>query len=233
MRVYELFTEFTKESEELNEGWKDTLVKGVLAGSLALGTGVNTPIKQNDFRAHISEPIDKHEKGIVSPLVGNELERNLKKEATKEGITGIELAQFMAQCFVETAGFRRLTEVGGKNYFRKYDIKYHPRKARILGNIRPGDGERYKGRGVIQLTGRYNYRLVGNALGLPLEQDPELAARPDIAAKIAVWYWKNRVKPSINDFSNTLEVTRKINAGKAALDKRETVFNRYYNTLKI
>jgi predicted chitinase len=61
-----------------------------------------------------------------------------------------------------------------------------------LGNIHAGDGVRYKGRGFIQLTGRNNYRAAGKALGLELEANPDLALQADTAARVFVWYFKNR-----------------------------------------
>jgi predicted chitinase len=61
-----------------------------------------------------------------------------------------------------------------------------------LGNTQPGDGPRYKGRGFIQLTGRANYAAYGKKLGIDLVGNPDLALRPDIAAKIVVAYWKDR-----------------------------------------
>lgn len=64
-----------------------------------------------------------------------------------------------------------------------------------LGNTQPGDGPRYRGRGYIQLTGRANYRYYGAKIGVDLENNPELANRPDIAAKIVVAYWKDRKVP--------------------------------------
>ncbi|MEB3198215.1 MAG: peptidoglycan-binding protein [Candidatus Sericytochromatia bacterium] len=63
---------------------------------------------------------------------------------------------------------------------------------RDLGNTQPGDGPRYKGRGYLQLTGRANYRHYGRLLGVDLEGSPDLALRPDIAARILVAYWKDR-----------------------------------------
>jgi len=95
----------------------------------------------------------------------------------------------------------------------------------IRRNTHPGDGVRYHGRGFIQLTGRENYRKVGNAIGLPLEEKPELAERPDVAAKVAVWYWQNRVAPRVKNFSDTQASTRPINAGLHGIEDRVIKFN--------
>jgi predicted chitinase len=63
---------------------------------------------------------------------------------------------------------------------------------RDLGNTQPGDGPRYKGRGYLQLTGRANYRYYGQKLGVDLERNPDLALRPDVAARVLVAYWQDR-----------------------------------------
>jgi len=89
-----------------------------------------------------------------------------------------------------------------------------------LGNVDPGDGYRYRGRGYIQLTGRETYREIGRIAGLNLEGDPDLAAKPEHAVRIACafWTWKN-INPScdVGDFTT---VTRKINGGTNGLDDR-------------
>ena len=64
-------------------------------------------------------------------------------------------------------------------------------------------------------------------MNLPLEQNPELAAQPDIAAKIALWYWGQRVKPEIENFADTTSVTRKINPGLSGLEDRHQNFVSY------
>jgi predicted chitinase len=152
----------------------------------------------------------------------------LVRAAQKAGYRGAELAQFLAQMEHESWDFERLREVPqGKNYFRKYDIKYNPRQAQSLGNIRPGDGQRYHGRGYIQLTGRSNYQMAGDALGIDLINKPELAARPDVAAQIAVWYWNTRVKPNVRDFRDTATVTKYINPGLRGLQDRHANFSNY------
>jgi putative chitinase len=130
----------------------------------------------------------------VQPITSNPLESVLLKVAKSSGLQGSELAAFMAQCAHETMDFKRLTEFGGSLDFRKYDPKYAPKKAKALGNKQVGDGAKYKGRGFIQITGRYNYKRAGEELGLPLEKHPELAEDPATAAKIAVWFWKHRVQ---------------------------------------
>jgi len=144
----------------------------------------------------------------------------LHKTAKAAGIKGTELAQFLAQCYHESAGFGRMHEYAtGKEYEGRQD----------LGNIHRGDGTKYKGRGFIQITGRDNYRRAGQALGLPLEEKPELAIRPDVAAKIAVWYWKNRVKPNVSNFNDTRDVTRYINPKLNGLLDRHENFKDYKN----
>jgi predicted chitinase len=128
-------------------------------------------------------------------------------------LKGVELAAFLAQIKHESWDFTRMHEVGDKRYFQKmYDKKYKPAKAKGLGNTELGDGVRYRGRGYMQLTGRDNYRSVGRLLGIDLERNPELAARPDIAARVALLYWKQRVRPKVKDWSNVAEVTRPINS---------------------
>ncbi len=85
---------------------------------------------------------------------------------------------------------RPITEWGGRAYFRKYDVG---RLARVLGNTpqADGDGYKYRGRGLVQLTGLTNYRRAGEYLGVDLVKKPDLALEPDKAAKILVWGMEN------------------------------------------
>jgi len=163
----------------------------------------------------------------VQPITNNPLESVLLKVAKASGLQGSELAAFMAQCAHETLDFKRLTEFGGSLDFRKYDPKYAPKKAKALGNKVAGDGAKYKGRGFIQITGRYNYKTAGAELGLPLEKHPELAEDPAVAAKIAVWFWKHRVQPNVDNFKDTTDVTKQINPGLRGLEQRKDNFADY------
>jgi|694.fasta_scaffold00012_34 putative chitinase len=167
-----------------------------------------------------------------APITGNPLESTLRNFALKAGIKGKELAQFLAQCAHETANYATLVEFGTSDEFlKKYDKQFSPDKAKELGNTMSGDGQRFKGRGFIQLTGRWNYTQAGQALGLPLDNKPELLEKPEIAAKASVWFWKNRVQPNVKNFTDTRTVTRYINPGLAGLQKRHGIFQNYLKTM--
>lgn len=97
------------------------------------------------------------------------------------------LAYMLATVYHETAKtMKSINEYGGDAYFRRmYDIEgERPGVARQLGNTEPGDGVRYHGRSYPQLTGRANYRKLGQRLGIDLEGNPDLALQPDIGARI-------------------------------------------------
>jgi putative chitinase len=89
-----------------------------------------------------------------------------------------------------------------------------------LGNNRPGDGVRYKGRGLLQLTGRANYKAFGDLLGVNLEGNPELAAEPVLSLKIACEFWKKKSLNQFCDSDDVVDLTRRINGGKNGLDER-------------
>lgn len=179
---------------------------------------VQPPIAQN-------KPTSPEQVQKAQDILSDPDAQLLKKYAESNGIKGTELAQFMAQCAHESANFKTTKEFGGSLDFRKYDIKFNPEKAKVLGNLHPGDGARYKGRGYIQLTGRYNYKKAGEALGLPLEKHPELVEKPQVAAKVAVWFWKHRVQPQVDNFSNTAQATKPINPAMKGLQDRHDKFS--------
>jgi putative chitinase len=169
---------------------------------------------------------------VSNTVTGTNEEALLRMYANKANIKGNELIAFLSQVAHETMNFKHMVEIGGSHDFKKYDPNYAPGKARQLGNIKPGDGEKYKGRGFIQITGRYNYAKAGEALNLPLEQKPELVERPDIAAKVAIWYWKNRVKPNVDNFKDVKDVTKPINPGLKGLEDRKEKFKQFMVAMK-
>jgi putative chitinase len=136
--------------------------------------------------------------------------------------TPLRAAAFLAQLAHESGELRYMEEIAsGSAYEGRHD----------LGNTEPGDGVRYKGRGPIQLTGRANYRACGAALGLDLEGDPWLAADPQVAFRIAGWYWSTHACNALADSGSEAAfraITREINGGLNGLASRE----RYYALAK-
>ncbi len=123
----------------------------------------------------------------------------------------LRVAHFMAQVTHECAGFRTTEEfASGAAYEGRID----------LGNLRKGDGKRYKGRGLIQLTGRANYRAIGERLGLDLEREPQLAAEPVTSLAIACEYWTTRSINAAADRDDLVTATRLVNGGRNGLDDR-------------
>ena len=113
-------------------------------------------------------------------------------------------AAFLAQLAHESGELRYMEEIAsGAAYEGRRD----------LGNTQPGDGRRFKGRGPIQLTGRANYAAASRDLGIDLVKNPERAADPDIAFRIATWYWTKRGLNGLADSGNFSEITRRINGG--------------------
>jgi predicted chitinase len=98
---------------------------------------------------------------------------------------------------------------------------------RDLGNTEKGDGERYKGRGLIQITGRANYALAAEALKLPLLESPSvLATAPNQACRSAAWFWKRIDGNSFADIHDINGLTRKINGGLNGLSARKEYTDR-------
>ena len=127
----------------------------------------------------------------------------------------LRAAHFLSQGGHESDGFRTLVEYGGASYFARYDGR------KDLGNIQPGDGARYRGRGLFQATGRANYRTLGAAIGVDLERYPERAAEPDISARTAIAYWQQRGLNSLADRDDVVGVTKRINGGRNGLADRQ------------
>lgn len=99
-----------------------------------------------------------------------------------------------------------------------------------LGNDRPGDGYLFRGRGFVQITGRGSYREMGRKLGIPLEQNPDLAFHPEHALKIACETWASKQQPGERDMNrlsdaNKLEaLTYRINGGYTNIEDRRAAF---------
>lgn len=126
---------------------------------------------------------------------------------------GLRLAHFFGQTCVESMGFTRSREIWGPTPAQR---GYEGRKD--LGNTQPGDGKRYMGRADIEITGRANYRAVGQRLGMPLEEHPELAEALPAAVAISVDYWKANGLNRWADADDVLALSRAINLGNPHSD---------------
>lgn len=124
-------------------------------------------------------------------------------------------ASFLAQVAHESSQLRLTRELWGPTPAQK---GYEGRKE--LGNTYPGDGFRYRGRGLIQITGRDNYRKCGAMLGFDLLNAPELLEGPTLAARSAAWFWcRNRLN-DLADKNDQVGICHRVNGGENGLAER-------------
>ena len=151
--------------------------------------------------------------------------------------TPLRLSHFVAQCAHESVGLSTVHEIWGPTPAQR---RYEGRAD--LGNVKPGDGYRYRGRGLIQLTGRANYRAAGPSLRARGYAAPDFEAEPERAAQVpwcvllAFDYWDSRHINRTADGGDTREdvaaVTRKVNGGLNGLDDRVRYFARFAAALR-
>lgn len=120
-------------------------------------------------------------------------------------------AAFLAQLAHESGSLRYVREIAD-------GMAYEGRLS--LGNVQTGDGPKYKGRGLIQVTGRANYLSCGIALGLNLVDHPELLEDPVHACRSAGWFWKTKDLNKYADRNMFATITKVINGGYTHLDER-------------
>ncbi len=123
----------------------------------------------------------------------------------------IRQAAFIAQIAHESGELRYVEEIAS-------GIAYEYRKD--LGNTQPGDGMKFKGRGLIQITGRNNYHECGKALGVDLITNPELLETNDLACRSAAWFWASRGLNDLADKGDINRICRRINGGLNGYQER-------------
>lgn len=145
--------------------------------------------------------------------------------------TLLRRAAFLAQLAHESGEFRFMEEIWGPTEAQK---RYEPpsRLAEKLGNTERGDGKRYKGRGPIQITGRFNYDRYGKLLGVDLVSNPTLASTPQIAFSIAGLYWRNNGLNQLADNDDITTITKRINGGLNGLTERRAYYKLAKEVLK-
>lgn len=168
--------------------------------------------------------------------------------------TPLRIAGFMAQCGHESADFTALEEnlnysekalnsvfgryfgsgkEDAKEYARKpekianyvYMDKYRSSKG-AMGNVNEGDGWRFRGRGIKQLTGRNNYTAFGKSVGMTAEEAAEYVATKKGALESACWFWATNKIDRYADNDDIVGMTKRINGGTIGLDDRKARYER-------
>lgn len=144
--------------------------------------------------------------------------------------TAWRAAMFLTQCAHESLQFLRVREMWGPT---PEQLRYEGRAD--LGNNQPGDGSRFRGRGLIQITGRANYAACSQALygDSRLTATPELLEEPPASCRSAGWFWQARTLNQYADAGDLQRCTRKINGGLNGLPERMLIYSRAKGALGI
>lgn len=162
--------------------------------------------------------------------------------------TKLRLCHFLAQIIHESGHLKynqenlnysakALRSVFGKYFKTDSEAEVYARKPEKIankvyanrmgnGNEASGDGWKYKGAGLIQLTGKDNYKKCSDALNLNLLEKPELIyTNPEICVKTACWFWSSNNLNSLADIDDIKSITRRINGGYNGLEDRIKILN--------
>ena len=168
--------------------------------------------------------------------------------------TPLRIAMFLAQLAHESTQLNRIvenlnySEQGLLDTFPKYfnaasARDYARQKERIANHVyanrlgngdeASGDGWKYRGRGLIQVTGKSNYADCGKALGLDLVDAPEQLEQPMLAARSAAWFWKAKGLNALADAQDIVGATQRINGGTKGLKERREFYERAKASLSV
>ncbi len=129
--------------------------------------------------------------------------------------TPLRQAAFLAQIAHESSQLRYVKELAsGRAYEGRVD----------LGNTEKGDGVKFKGRGLPQITGRDNYLACGKALGIDLILHPDWLEIPAYAARSAGWFWNYKGLSPLADIQDFVRITKRINGGRNGLEQRQAFY---------
>lgn len=162
----------------------------------------------------------------VMPTAGNRIEKYIgyiNGYCDHFGInTPLRMAHYLAQIAHESGELRYTREIAsGRAYEGRKD----------LGNTQQGDGVKYKGRGLIQITGRANYQKYANYCGFDVVRTPELLERPLGAVKSSMWYWQTHGCNELADKNDLRGITKKINGGYNGILSRKEYLDRAKDAL--
>lgn len=148
----------------------------------------------------------------------------LNKYMAQYGInTQARKAAFLATILHESGSLTYTEEIAS-------GLAYEGRKD--LGNIEAGDGEKYKGRGLIQLTGRTNYSVASSITGIDFIENPELLSEPDNATRVSCWWWQSKGLNELADKGDFRRITKIVNGGYNGWTDRLNFYNRAKEVLK-
>ena len=136
------------------------------------------------------------------------------------------VAAFIAQIGHESGQLKYVKEIWGPTAAQ---ARYEGRKD--LGNTVAGDGSKYRGRGLIQITGRANYMACGEALALDLINQPELLEKPQHACMSAAWFWATKGLNTLADAGQFDRITQRINGGQNGAADRQALYARALKVL--
>lgn len=147
--------------------------------------------------------------------------------------TPLLISAFLSQVAAESGNLIYVKELGGQSYFNKYEPNTTIGKS--LGNTEVGDGYKFKGRGLIQVTGRANYTQVGQVLGKDFINNPELL-EDSLYAALASGVWWNKRSAQLTQKANSKDIkgiTKIVNGGYNGLAERTAAYNRALNTFNV
>ena len=157
--------------------------------------------------------------GVFAPVLNTAMNRYQIVGAKR-------VAAFIAQIGHESGQLKYVKEIWGPTAAQ---ARYEGRAD--LGNTQPGDGSKFRGRGLIQITGRANYKACGEALGLDLINQPELLEKPQHACMSAAWFWATRSLNTLADAGQFDAITRRINGGQNGAADRQALYARALKVL--
>jgi putative chitinase len=138
--------------------------------------------------------------------------------------TPLRVASFLAQIAHESGELMFVKEIAnGRRYEGRAD----------LGNTEKGDGARYKGRGLIQLTGKYNYIELSEEFGIDFVKMPAKLEEPEWAVKSAAWFWKKHGCNELADANDQKALCKRINGGYNGLGHRLAYFDKACGVLDV
>lgn len=186
----------------------------------------------------------------VDGVIGKETLTKLKELYSDVLVSDIHMAHFLGQCHVESGGFEIMEEnlnysrLGLLRTFNKYfdeetatefankpeaiaNIVYGDR----MGNNKTGDGWKYRGRGIVQLTGKENYKKFSDYIGVDCVKNPDLILKK-YYFQSAIWYFKTRVFLNVRPLPlNSTNITLRVNGGAHAKAERDKQTKFYYDLI--